>query len=214
MRLLITGFGPFPGVADNPSARLVRHIGALARQGVFLDRNDLQDDVICHSHILPTQWQRAGAQLAQHFAAFKPDMALHFGYSARARGLVLERSARNIRCGSPDAKGQRAACAVIQPGAPARLDTDFDLARLVASNTHANCKLLLSDDAGQYLCNEVYYRSLRLSKSALFVHIPALEETSILPADNTCCLKIDAAASAVRTLSMACLAQLKAGAAA
>ncbi len=204
MRLFITGFGPFPGVKDNPSARLVRHIAMLDQKTGFLEH------VICHTHILPTEWGRAGDELAQQFAAFKPDMALHFGYSPQARGLVLERLAHNRRCGSPDAKGRRMACTEIEPGAPARLETFFDLNKLINSPPPANCDFQLSDDAGTYLCNEIYFRSLRLSKTALFVHIPALQaDDEILPSNHGYSLKIGTVASAVQILSTACLQQLK-----
>ena len=47
-RVLITGFGPFPGVPDNPSSWLAEALAAGAAA---------QADAELHARVLPTEWQ-------------------------------------------------------------------------------------------------------------------------------------------------------------
>lgn len=52
------------------------------------------------------------------------------------------------------------------------LYTDFDLDKLVSKLNYPN--LVISKNAGSYLCNYIYYRSLyELTNKCLFIHIPA-----------------------------------------
>jgi hypothetical protein len=87
VRLLVTGFTPFPGAPVNPTEHLIRH---------FEDNPPLAgDDVACRFAVLPVDYGRAIPALEDVAAGFEPHVAVHFGLAAEARGFRLERLARN-----------------------------------------------------------------------------------------------------------------------
>ena len=169
VRLLLTAFGPFPGVAENVSASLVRALQAELRSlpglCVFVAE-------------LPTLWREAEAALLVALGEARPHLALHFGVSQSSGGFELETRARNLCNGLPDAAGATAQCRAIEPGGPPWLQCPLDLAHARRAIAATGARAKLSRDAGGYLCNAVYYRSLLTARrqapghGALFVHIP------------------------------------------
>jgi pyroglutamyl-peptidase len=169
--ILLTGFGPFPGIPKNVSADLVRALARRAR------RTSAPYRIV--SSILPTEWDRAPRLLASLHERHTPALALHFGVAAGTRGFRLETEARNHRRASPDASGLLPASASLShEGVAVRAVTIA--ARSIATKLDSNgYPVSLSDDAGGYLCNAVLYQSLALAKEnggtcrVGFVHIPA-----------------------------------------
>ena len=76
--ILLTGFGPFPGVAENATSKLVPALAAAAREA-FAEHAFL-------SEILDTAWDSAPARVAALLAHHKPHLALHFGVAREAQG--------------------------------------------------------------------------------------------------------------------------------
>ena len=85
--ILLTGFGPFPGVAANATSLLVPRIGLAARHAF--------PGVAIVSHILPTEWDAGLHVVRELYANLRPEIALHFGVSGRARGFEIEARGRN-----------------------------------------------------------------------------------------------------------------------
>ena len=178
--ILLTGFGPFPGVPVNASGPLAE---AIARRAAtrFRSRRIV-------TAVLPTEWQAAPRRLAELYRKETPALVLHFGVSGRARDLVIETRAHN-RCGpSPDANGVRPKTTCIAGNGPARLDVGLPVESIVDRLHAMGIPASRSNDAGSYLCNAVLYHSLRLA-SAMdapaavgFVHIPT--ELADLAAGN------------------------------
>jgi pyroglutamyl-peptidase len=168
--ILLTGFGPFPGIPTNVSADLVRALAKRARSTLTSYR--------IVSSILPTEWDRAPRLLASLHKHHAPVLALHFGVAMGARGFRLETEARNHRRASPDASGSLpASTSLSHEGAAVRAVTIA--ARSIAAKLESKgYPVSLSDDAGSYLCNAVLYQSLALAKEnggtcrVGFVHIP------------------------------------------
>jgi pyroglutamyl-peptidase len=165
-RVLITGFGPFPGVADNPSGWLAE---ALLAKGISLPCD-------LHGHVLPTEWE-AVAALAPHLhETLQPHVMIHFGVSPNAKGLRIEGSARNRNASRPDAKGALPTKQHISPGGAARLDTKLPASAIAAALRARGHAAVASRACGSYLCNFLYYRSLEWARpqarDALFVHVP------------------------------------------
>lgn len=168
--ILLTGFGPFPNTPVNLTTRLVTE---LAQRGARRFRGH---DVVFD--ILPTEWSRAPARLTELYALHSPKLALHFGVSERATGFAIETTAFNGCASMADASGALPAAPQIElSGAeslPTRLPAEEIVARLSALNIPAN----LSPDAGRYLCNTIFYRTLHhaaaLPRSAIagFIHVP------------------------------------------
>lgn len=169
-RVLITGFGPFPGVPDNPSAWLAEMVAA-DPQG---------HDCHLHAEILPTEWDSVAARAPQLFEALQPRVLLHFGLCRYAQGFRIERAAHNRILPRADMTGALPETRTILPNGPDRLDTDFPVASLAAHLRTRGLAAASSRSAGRYLCNFLYYRSLAWAAEqerpplACFVHIPPL----------------------------------------
>jgi pyroglutamyl-peptidase len=165
MRVLITGFGPFPGAPFNPSAALAK---ALARR-----RRPALAGIERAMHVFATTYASVDRDLPKLFAQKqKPDIVLMFGVAGRRRQLCIETRARNaVSLLFPDAGGYRPRHGVIKLRGPAALTGNAPFARLAGvAGTR------LSRDAGRYLCNYVYWRALEQVRGTRplvqFVHIP------------------------------------------
>jgi pyroglutamyl-peptidase len=174
MRVILTGFGPFPGEPFNPSAALVK---ALARR-----RRPALAEIECTIHVFATTYESVDRELPKLFAQ-RPDIVLMFGLAASRRELCIETRARNaIALLSPDASGHRAERGVIVAGGPTSRRGVAPFADLAGAVRTSRFPTRLSRDAGRYLCNYSYWRGLEASrnKDALvqFVHIPRVRFSS------------------------------------
>jgi pyroglutamyl-peptidase len=165
MRVLITGFGPFPGAPFNPSATLAR---ALARR-----RRPALAGIERATHIFATTYASVDRDLP-NLLKQKPDIVLLFGVAGRRRHLCIETRARNaVSLLFPDAGGHRPRLGVIKLHGPAALKGNAPFARLAGA---AGTRARLSRDAGSYLCNYVYWCALDRVHGTRplvqFVHIP------------------------------------------
>jgi pyroglutamyl-peptidase len=163
MRVLITGFGPFPGAPFNPSAALAI---ALARK-----RRPALAGIERVVHVFATTYASVDRDLPKLFAQ-KPDIVLMFGVAGRRRQLCIETRARNaVSLLFPDASGHRLRHGVIRLGGPPTLTGNAPIARLAGT-----AGTRLSRDAGSYLCNYAYWRALEQVRGTRplvqFVHIP------------------------------------------
>jgi Pyroglutamyl peptidase len=85
-RILITGFGPFPGAPSNPTMAIVRHL-LRARHQRFAGVELL-------GRFLPTEWGVLPG-FAQTIRQCKPDAILMFGLAGRRRKITPEARAIN-----------------------------------------------------------------------------------------------------------------------
>ncbi|HEY8300170.1 MAG TPA: pyroglutamyl-peptidase I [Methyloceanibacter sp.] len=168
-RILLTGFGPFPGVPTNPSAWLAETLA----EG--LPAPDLHGRI--QARIFPTEWQ-AAALVADLCETLQPHVMIHFGVSEHAKTFRIEHSAHNRTAPRADAGGALPASPVILGEGAGRLDTAFPAAALARHLKTNGVAVVTSHSAGHYLCNFLYYHSLdwALRQSApplvLFVHVP------------------------------------------
>jgi pyroglutamyl-peptidase len=170
LRILVTGFGSFPGVHDNPTALLIaalgKHRARLARLGIALERAEL-----------PVDYAGVVRNLETLNETLKPDAILHFGLASRRRAFSVETRALNrlslLRC---DASGARASRRAILPGAPHAARSTFPVRQIEAELLRAGLRARLSANAGSYICNETLYLSLARShaRSIGFIHVPRL----------------------------------------
>ena len=165
MRVLVTGFGPFPGAPFNPSAALAKALAG-GRRPAFagIERT---------THVFATTYASVDRDLPKLLAQ-KPDIVLMFGVAGRRHQLCIETRARNaVSLLFPDAGGHRPRHGVIRLGGPTALTGNAPFARLAGA---AGPRTRLSRDAGRYLCNYVYWRALEHAHGTRplvqFVHIP------------------------------------------
>jgi pyroglutamyl-peptidase len=168
--LLLTGFGPFPGVPANPSKRLIARLAEIAR------RRWPKLHVV--TLVLPTEWVRAPLLVEAMLDRWQPDVAVHFGVSGQASGFDIECRALNKARPMRDASGRLPAAPHLDPSGGRHLHATAEAARLIGPLRRAGHVCRLSTDAGGYLCNAVYYHSLRHAQRhapdrvVAFVHVP------------------------------------------
>ena len=167
--VLITGFGPFPGVPRNVSALLAKQVGDEIRQR--FPSSDIA------TAALPTEWDIAPERVVDLICELRPTLALHFGVSDIAQGFVIETIARN-QAARLDASGTLPLLPVIEPFGPDEMPTMLPAGRIWARLQRLGLPARLSRDAGTYLCNAVFYRSvlaqreLGMGGRSGFVHLP------------------------------------------
>jgi pyroglutamyl-peptidase len=174
MRVVITGFGPFPGAPFNPSALLVK---ALSRR-----RRPALDGLEFFTHVFATSYAAVDRDLPK-LLAHKPDVVLLFGLAGRRRHLCIETRAQNATTLLyPDADRRKPRQRVITPDAPGSLKGNAPFMRLLnAARGHIPSRL--SRDAGRYLCNYVFWQALQdslrhadgMRPLVQFVHIPPVK---------------------------------------
>ena len=158
MRVLLIGFGPFPGAPLNPSALLVK---SLARR-----RRPAFAEIVRTSHVFTTTYAAVDRDLAK-LREIGADIVLMFGLAGRRRHLCIETRARNaVSLLFPDASGFRPQRGVIAPGEPAALRGAAPFARLLGAVRSSAVPARLSRDAGRYLCNYAYWRALEQASAA------------------------------------------------
>lgn len=175
LRVLVTGFGSFPGVRDNPSERLVRWL----RDD---DRWAIRPDIDLHTEILTVAWQSLPAAIDALVSDVDPQIAIHFGVHSRAPGFTIEDCARNRTARLVDVDGCEWERHEIVADAPRMIKAPSPARKLATYLTAAGLPAAPSSDAGAYLCNMLFYLSLerqrRTGQPAIvhFIHIPPLAE--------------------------------------
>ena len=167
MRVLVTGFGPFPGAPSNPSALLVK---ALARK-----RRPALSEIALTTHVFTTSYAAVDRDLPKLLAE-KPDVVLLFGLAGRRRRLCIETRARNaLTLLFPAADRRKPQQNIIAPGAPSSLRGNAPVMRLLSA-ARGRFPARLSHNAGRYLCNYVFWQALQRAHGrrplVQFVHIP------------------------------------------
>jgi pyroglutamyl-peptidase len=170
MRVLLAGFGPFPGAPLNPSAAVAQALARRRRPALAaLDRS---------VHVFATNYAAVDRDLPALFAN-KPDVVLIFGLAGRRRQICIETRARNaLSLLFPDASRRRPSTGVIEGGGRDALCGYAPFHRLLSAARARKIPVRLSRDAGRYLCNYVYWCSLQRAPHGRplvqFVHIPAI----------------------------------------
>ena len=168
MRVVLVGFGPFPGAPFNPSAVLAKRLARRPRPAFA--------DIDRTTHVFATTYASVDRELPQLFAG-DPDIILMFGLAGRRRRLFIETQARNaVSVLHPDAGGHRPTRSAIAAGGPAALRGNAPFADLLGAVQPSGFPAGLSRDAGRYLCNFAYWRALERTRGGRplvqFVHIP------------------------------------------
>jgi pyroglutamyl-peptidase len=174
MHLLLTGFEPFGALPFNPSERIVREIARLAPQAPVTRLT---------TEIIPTEYDLAGRRIAERLAALQPDILLALGVAETRPEINLERVALNLDdAAKPDNAGALRDGIAIATQGPLARRTDWDLVPLAKGLRQAGFATTVSNYAGAYVCNHLYYCALaaiaerKLATRALFVHVPMIGE--------------------------------------
>jgi pyroglutamyl-peptidase len=172
LRILITGFGPFPGASYNPTQPLVARLLRLRRPAFT--------DVEFSGHIFPVTYKAVDRELPLALAEHRPHAVLMFGLASRTAHVRVETRARNaVTMLWPDAAQTRSRKGSIAGGADAKMFGPHT-AKLLRAAVGTGLDARASRDAGSYLCNYLSWRAIEAvdadsgPRLAAFVHVPLL----------------------------------------
>src|SRR5258708_18444196 len=165
LRILITGFGPFPGAPFNPTQRLVKRLTQLRRPAL--------GNVELISHIFHVTYATVDRELPELIARYCPSALLMFGLADRTAHVRIETRARNaVTTLFPDADRNRARKGSIADGVGAMMFGPHT-AKLLRAAVATGIDARASRDAGSYLCNYLSWRASEAVGSHNGVRIPA-----------------------------------------
>ena len=167
MKALVTGFDSFGGDKVNPSALAVRQL-----------KRKL-GGVVVHTAVLPTSYARSAIALRGAIHEVRPDIVLCVGQAGGRTELCLERVAINVqdaRIKDNDGK-QPIDRPVVREGPAAHFAT-LPIKACVAEMRKAGLPAAVSNTAGTFVCNNVFYALMDLAARhpipmrGGFLHIP------------------------------------------
>ncbi|MCH9807907.1 MAG: pyroglutamyl-peptidase I [Alphaproteobacteria bacterium] len=171
-KVLLTGFGPFPGVPRNATSDLVPAIAAAAH------RRYPETEIV--DAVLPVTWTGGPGEARRLIGRHQPDIVVHFGVSDRAEGFVIETQAANSCLAAPDADGALPPLELLGSDTGADLFSTLPCQEICTRLCDLGLRVEASSDAGGYLCNAVLFNSLKCARENMrvgFVHVPTgLEE--------------------------------------
>lgn len=173
-KILFTGFGPFGIHHQNPTEICLRHLAEKCK--------DSNIQVL----LLPVDYKTAVSLLQGAIEQRNPDVVLMLGLSMQAPRFRLEQVARNrVSKSNQDVSGFVPSDTKILDSAPDQYETNVDLSSLMGHLKALRFDIEISKDAGDYVCNYLYFQTLhgivsnQLSTQALFIHTPLSEEIAI-----------------------------------
>jgi pyroglutamyl-peptidase len=171
--VLLTGFEPFDGAAENPSRRLVL---AFAEEQAPAGTRIVAD-------ILPVTYARAGTALREAVRRWEPDVVIATGLAGGRPEISVERVAINIDDARiPDNAGERRVDTPVEPEGPAAYFSTLPIKAVTAAMHEAGVPAQVSQTAGTFLCNHIFYRACHIGATerpgmrAGFLHLPWLPE--------------------------------------
>ena len=169
MQALVTGFEPFGGDAINP-----------AGEALPLLPRDI-DGLAIATRLLPCVFGQAIAALEDAATEIRPDIVLCVGLAGGRAELSLERIAINIDDARiPDNAGQQPIDRPIAAGGPAAYFATLPIKAAVAKLRAAGLPAAVSNSAGTFVCNHVFYGLMHLAATRRprvrggFLHVPYL----------------------------------------
>ncbi len=172
MRVLLTGFAPFEGSARNPSQDVVRMLA-----------DDPPPGLLPATAVLPVSYAGALPALRAAIARAAPDVLLAIGLAGGRPHISVERIAINIDDARiPDNDGARRVDSPVIPGGPAAYFATVPIKAITAAIRAAGIPVLVSQSAGTFLCNHVFYHACHIAAASRpgmrvgFLHLPFLPE--------------------------------------
>lgn len=168
-RVLVTGFEAFNGEAVNPSALVARSLDGR----VIEERTVVGVVLSCAFHV-------AVQQLEEHIARVQPELVICLGQAGGRKGIAVERVAINVDDAPiPDNLGATPVDTPVVPDGPVGYWSSLPIKAVVSALRQVGLPAEVSQTAGTYVCNHVFYALMhRLSTlpdvRGGFLHLPYL----------------------------------------
>jgi pyroglutamyl-peptidase len=169
VRFLLTAFEPFDGTGLNAGLEGCR---------AFLDRCGSALDL--RFAVLPVEYGRDTDAVERALGEGPVDVLLHTGQASHFPQVRVERVAVNLRY--PDGAVRAHLRQPIEKGGPERLLSTLPVDGIAGAIQAEGIPAVVSDNAGIYLCNHVFYQSLRREERVptgarvSFLHVPGLPQ--------------------------------------
>ena len=170
--LLLTYFGPFPGVPVNPTVALA--------EGSVRALNTARPDLRVVACELPVSYNGSSTALRTALQDVQPDALISLGVAVGRDVVSLEQVAINLdSAGIEDNDGDRRCDEPIAPGGQEAYFSSLPVRTSFERLRAAGEPVEISYTAGTYVCNHVFYEGQRISRElglsipAGFVHVPA-----------------------------------------
>jgi pyroglutamyl-peptidase len=173
--VLLTGFEPFDGEAVNPSWLIAQALDGERIGGAAVVARQLP----C---VFGRAQQALGAALAEH----RPALVLALGQASGRCELSIERVALNVDDARiPDNAGAQPADEPVVPGGPAAYFSTLPIKAMVAAVRGAGIPASVSQTAGTFVCNHVFYALMHALQTRPgvrggFMHVPLLPAQAAL----------------------------------
>lgn len=171
--LLLTYFGPFPGVPVNPTVALA--------EGAVRALNTARPDLRVVARELPVSYDGSSAALRAALQEVQPDALISLGVAVGRDVVSLEQVAINLdSAGIEDNDGDRRCDEPIVPDGREAYFSSLPVRASFERLRAAGEPVEISYTAGTYVCNHVFYEGQRISRElglsipAGFVHVPAI----------------------------------------
>ncbi|WP_327158171.1 pyroglutamyl-peptidase I [Streptomyces tubercidicus] len=195
-RVLLTGFAPFDGEATNPSWQAVRAAAAEPPAGIEMSAVEL-----------PCIYGASVAVLRAAIEEARPEIVVCVGQAGGRPDITVERLAVNVDDARiPDASGAEPVDEAIVRGGPAAYFSTLPIKACVAAVRAAGLPASVSNTAGTFVCNHVFYGLAHLIATELpgirggFVHVPYAPEQVLDRAEPS--LPTEAVTRALREIAL------------
>lgn len=167
-RILITGFEPFGGETINPSYEAIKKMNT--------------HHLLCDIHMLelPVAFYDSSRIIIDKIHDLKPDVIVMVGQAGGRKEISIERVAINIDDSmTPDNKGVTPIDDPISIFGPHAYFSTLPIKSLLTSLKNANIPCHISNSAGTYVCNHIFYSVMheldqQKNKNVMagFIHVP------------------------------------------
>ena len=171
--LLLTFFGPFPGVPVNPTVALAEGAQRLLTR--------MRPDLNVITRELPVSYDGSSTALRAALQDVQPDALISLGVAVGRDVVSLEQVAINLdSAGIEDNDGDQRCDEPIAPGGQEAYFSSLPVRASFERLRAAGEPVEISYTAGTYVCNHVFYEGQRISRDlglsipAGFVHVPAI----------------------------------------
>ena len=187
--VLLTGFEPFNGASINPAWEAVRALDGWNGDGFRVEARQL-----------PCVFIEANHALAAMVDELRPDIVIAVGQAGGRAEISVERVAINIDDASIlDNAGRQPVDRSIREDGPAAYFTTLPIKAIVAAIRGKGVKAGVSQTAGTFVCNHVFYGLMHMTRSeaagkpvkAGFIHVPFLPEQAEQRPDNPPVMALD-----------------------
>ncbi len=173
-KVLVTGFEPFDGAQINPSQEIARNLHGTVISGHALV-----------GALLPCVFGAAIPELQRLLRLHRPALVICVGQAGGRAAITPERVAINVDDARiPDNAGAQPVDRPVVRGAPAAYFSTLPVKAIVAALQAAGLPSEVSQTAGTFVCNHVFYglmHALRTRKGVRggFIHVPFLPEQAL-----------------------------------